>query len=53
VASAAAGAAYVAAGLCTRFGVYNAGVAAARDPKYVVIPQKAGLINRPRGNAGP
>lgn len=41
LASAAAGAAYVAAGLCTRFGVYNAGVAAARDPRYVVIPQKA------------
>lgn len=53
VASAAAGAAYLAAGLCTRFGVYGAGVASARDPRYVVIPQKAGLANRPRGTAGP
>ncbi len=41
VASAAAGAAYLAAGLCTRFGVYDAGVASTLDPKYVVIPQRA------------
>jgi hypothetical protein len=41
VASAVAGAAYLAAGLCTRFGVYNAGVASTLDPKYVVIPQRA------------
>lgn len=34
------GAALVAAGLCTRFGVYEAGVASARDPKYVVVPQR-------------
>ena len=40
-ASALAGAAYVGAGLCTRFGVYNAGVESAKDPRYVVIPQKA------------
>ncbi|GAA3562962.1 polysulfide reductase NrfD [Amycolatopsis ultiminotia] len=41
VAAAASGAAYLAAGLCTRFGVYQAGVASAQDPKYVVVPQKA------------
>ncbi len=41
LATAAAGAAYLAAGLCTRFGVYDAGVAAAKDPKYVVVPQRA------------
>lgn len=35
-----AGASYIGAGLCTRFGVYAAGVASSRDPKYVVIPQR-------------
>ncbi|MEU4672371.1 NrfD/PsrC family molybdoenzyme membrane anchor subunit [Amycolatopsis sp. NPDC023774] len=40
VAAVASGAAYLAAGLCTRFGVYQAGVASARDPKYVVVPQR-------------
>jgi hypothetical protein len=43
VAAAAAGVAYLAAGLCTRFGVYGAGVASTRDPKYVVVPQRARL----------
>ncbi|MET8682165.1 NrfD/PsrC family molybdoenzyme membrane anchor subunit [Streptomyces sp. NPDC004647] len=42
-ASALAGAAYLAAGLCTRFGVFEAGVASARDPKYVVLPQRQRL----------
>lgn len=37
------GAALVAAGLCTRFGVYEAGVVSARDPKYVVVPQRERL----------
>lgn len=41
VAGALAGASLLAAGLCTRFGVYDAGVASARDPKYVVTPQHA------------
>ncbi|HEY7592436.1 MAG TPA: NrfD/PsrC family molybdoenzyme membrane anchor subunit [Actinophytocola sp.] len=41
LATVAAGAAYLAAGVCTRFGVYNAGVASAKDPKYVVVPQRA------------
>ncbi|QGK72271.1 polysulfide reductase [Allosaccharopolyspora coralli] len=36
----AAGIAFLAGGLCTRFGVYAAGVASAQDPKYVVIPQR-------------
>jgi formate-dependent nitrite reductase membrane component NrfD len=34
------GATYVAASATTRFGVFEAGLASARDPKYVVIPQK-------------
>ncbi|TCP42637.1 formate-dependent nitrite reductase membrane component NrfD [Tamaricihabitans halophyticus] len=40
IARALAGGAYLAAGLCTRFGVYAAGVASTRDPKYVVEPQR-------------
>lgn len=46
-AAVASGAAYLAAGLCTRFGVYQAGVASARDPKYVVIPQKSAAARNP------
>ena len=38
-----AGAAYLASGLCTRFGVYAAGVESTKDPKYVVIPQRERL----------
>jgi hypothetical protein len=47
--SALAGAAYLAAGLCTRFGVYAAGVESTKDPKYVVVPQRERL--RRRGQA--
>jgi len=36
----AAGAALLAGGLCMRFGVFYAGRASARDPKYVVLPQR-------------
>ncbi|MDT7799061.1 MAG: hypothetical protein QOI78_2494 [Actinomycetota bacterium] len=43
-----AGAAYVASGLCTRFGVYAAGVESTRDPKYVVVPQRERLEGRAR-----
>lgn len=43
VAAGLAGTAYLAAGLCTRFGVYSAGVQSTQDPKYVVIPQRARL----------
>lgn len=49
IASACAGAAYLAAGLCTRFGVYDAGVQSTRDPKYVVLPQREG---RAAGSGG-
>ncbi|VVJ25178.1 Formate dehydrogenase O putative subunit [Amycolatopsis camponoti] len=41
-----AGAAYLASGLCTRFGVYAAGVESTKDPKYVVIPQRERLERR-------
>jgi hypothetical protein len=43
-----AGASYLAAGLCTRFGVYGAGVESTKDPKYVVIPQRERLSGKVR-----
>jgi hypothetical protein len=46
VVGALAGVAYLGAGLCTRFGVYNAGVESTRDPKYVVIPQRERLARK-------
>ena len=30
----------MAGSLCTRMGVYEAGLASARDPKYTVVPQR-------------
>ena len=38
--SVASGAALMAASLCTRFGVFEAGLASAKDPKYTVVPQR-------------
>jgi hypothetical protein len=38
--STVAGASYLGGSVLTRFGVFQAGLASARDPKYVVIPQK-------------
>ncbi|WP_210651052.1 NrfD/PsrC family molybdoenzyme membrane anchor subunit [Nocardioides sp. SYSU D00065] len=38
--SAVSGAALMAGSLCTRMGVYEAGLASARDPKYTVVPQR-------------
>lgn len=37
--AAAAGAALLAASICTRFGIFEAGRTSAADPKYTVIPQ--------------
>ncbi|MGH9103400.1 MAG: NrfD/PsrC family molybdoenzyme membrane anchor subunit [Acidimicrobiales bacterium] len=34
------GAALLAASACTRFGVFEAGMESARDPKYTVVPQR-------------
>ncbi|MFF5216178.1 NrfD/PsrC family molybdoenzyme membrane anchor subunit [Micromonospora sp. NPDC000442] len=44
--SAVSGAALLAASVATRFGVFHAGVASARDPKYTVLPQRARLDRR-------
>ena len=40
VASVIAGAALLGGSACTRFAVFEAGVASARDPRYTVIPQR-------------
>jgi hypothetical protein len=46
------GAALLGGSLATRFGVYEAGVASAKDPKYTVVPQRARLgAGRPAGAA--
>ena len=42
----AAGAAYVAGSVTLRFGVFEAGLASARDPKYTVVPQRERLAAR-------
>ncbi|MFI7078608.1 NrfD/PsrC family molybdoenzyme membrane anchor subunit [Micromonospora sp. NPDC049903] len=46
VLSAVSGAALLAASVATRFGVFHAGVASARDPKYTVLPQRERLARR-------
>ncbi|PRZ42265.1 polysulfide reductase NrfD [Antricoccus suffuscus] len=48
VASALSGAAYVAGSVLTRFGVFEAGIASAKDPKYTVVPQKDRLAHAAR-----
>ena len=37
------GVALMAGSACTRFGVFEAGQASARDPKYTVVPQRERL----------
>ena len=44
--AALAGATYVGASLTTRFAIFEAGKDSARDPKYVVIPQRERLAAR-------
>jgi hypothetical protein len=51
VVSALPGATYVAASVATRFGVFEAGVASARDPKYTVVPQRERLRGREHASA--
>ncbi len=48
VVSAACGAALVGASVITRFGVFEAGLASARDPKYTVVPQRERRARRER-----
>ncbi|GAB3438315.1 polysulfide reductase NrfD [Streptomonospora sediminis] len=42
------GAALLAGSACTRFGVFQAGVASAADPEYTVVPQRQRLRERKR-----
>lgn len=44
--AALAGAALVAGSLCTRLGIFEAGMASARDPKYTVVPQRERVESR-------
>lgn len=46
VLSAVCGATLMVASATTRFGVFEAGLASARDPKYTVVPQKERLARR-------
>lgn len=48
--SALAGVSLLTGSLVTRFGVFEAGLESARDPKYTVIPQKQRLAERARQN---
>ncbi|HET7304098.1 MAG TPA: NrfD/PsrC family molybdoenzyme membrane anchor subunit [Segeticoccus sp.] len=43
VVSALSGAALLVGSACTRFGIFEAGQASARDPKYTVVPQRERL----------
>ncbi len=45
-AAVAGGLASLAGSACTRFGIFHAGVASARDPRYTVVPQRERLDSR-------
>jgi hypothetical protein len=47
-----AGTALLTASACTRFGVFEAGVRSAEDPKYTVVPQRRRLEARAQAAAG-
>ena len=46
-----AGASLVVASAMTRFGIFEAGMASARDPKYTIVPQRRQRAGRQRGPA--
>jgi hypothetical protein len=48
----AAGATLVVGSLVTRFGIFEAGLASARDPKYTVVPQRERLERRAAEQSG-
>jgi hypothetical protein len=49
VVSALAGAALLAGSALTRFGIFEAGLASAKDPKYTVVPQRERLATTLEG----
>jgi hypothetical protein len=51
VAAVASGVALLAGSACTRFGIFEAGQASARDPKYTVVPQRERLARENRNGA--
>ena len=51
VVSALCGATLVAASAITRFGVFEAGLESARDPKYTVVPQRERMAAREAATA--
>jgi uncharacterized membrane protein len=46
VLSAVGGVGLMVGSACTRFGIFQAGQASARDPKYTVVPQRERLDSR-------
>jgi hypothetical protein len=52
VAAVASGALLAAGSALTRFGVFEAGIASSKDPKYVVVPQRERLAARENGHVG-
>ncbi|MFC3987102.1 NrfD/PsrC family molybdoenzyme membrane anchor subunit, partial [Actinoplanes siamensis] len=53
VVSALSGLSLLAASVATRFGIFEGGIASARDPKYTVLPQKERLTRHSSGPAAP
>jgi Polysulphide reductase, NrfD len=51
-AAALGGAALLTASVCTRFGVFDAGIRSADDPKYTVVPQRRRLESGARTRTG-
>ncbi|MBO0728019.1 MAG: polysulfide reductase NrfD [Acidimicrobiaceae bacterium] len=51
VAAALSGAALMAGSACTRFAIFEAGIASAEDPKYTVVPQRQRLAERQASDA--
>ena len=52
VVSALSGVALMAAGALTRFGIFEGGVASAKDPKYTVVPQRQRLAAQRETQSG-
>ena len=50
--SAVSGAAFLAASVATRFGIFHAGMDSADDPKYTVVPQRERIRARQHDQAG-
>jgi Polysulphide reductase, NrfD len=53
VVSALSGLSLLTASLATRFGIFEGGVASARDPKYTVVPQRERLARQAAAGGGP